>query len=181
MPQTIASLLQQAQATLFIQRDSVAIMDKKIARELNAKRLKERLADFSHGDRVEFVKRYKIPGGTAAMYQHVEALRPIGIDAAIAYAKAFGCGIEEISPEVAEKAVEVTSLISSAAHPANTSNAALIRQPETPYSGWPFEAVDESAYRELTPEGQRLVQEMTAAGITHAREKFGTARAKRKA
>jgi hypothetical protein len=150
-------------------------MGTKSTHKTDAERLKERLSGFGRGQRASFARDNGIPGGVAAMYQHAKGIRPIGIDAAIAYAKAFRCGIEDISPSVAAKALEATALISE------NAPQALVREPERPYTSWPFEHVSESAYRALTPEGQLWAQSKMDEGIKQAREKFGTIPSKMKA
>ncbi len=109
------------------------------------------------------------------MYQHAKGIRPISIDAAIAYAKAFGCGIEEISPTVAMKAMEVAALVSDG------GRNVLKEQSAPSYQRWPFEHVSEREYYDLTPEGQIWVQAKTHASIAEARERFGVTRSKMKA
>lgn len=175
MPETIASLLHSKQAMLSIQRDSVAFMGTTSKDKTDAERLEQRLAGFDRGQRAAFARDHAIPGGVAAMYQHAKGIRPISIDAAIAYAKAFRCGIEDISPSVAAKALEVAALIS------NGAPLVHIRQPDPSYKSWPFEHVAEVAYRALTPEGQLWAQSKLDEGIRQAREKFGAASSKMKA
>lgn len=175
MAETIASLLLIKQAMLSIQRDSVAFMAPKTTPQSDAERLEQRLSGFDRGQRAAFARDNGIPGGVAAMYQHAKGIRPISIDAAIAYAKAFRCGIEDISPSVAPKAIEVTALISSVAP------LASMREPDARYLVWPFEHVSEATYRALTPEGQVWAQSKLDEGIRQAREKFGTTPSKMKA
>lgn len=175
MPETIASLLPSNQAMLLKRHDSVAFMGNHDNEKSDAERLEARLAGFDRGQRVAFAKDHRIPGGASAMYQHAKGIRPISIDAAIAYAKAFGCGIEEISPTVAMKAMEVAALVSDGGR--NT----LKEQSAPPYQRWPFEHVSEREYYDLTPEGQIWVQAKTHASIAEARERFGVTRSKMKA
>lgn len=66
-------------------------------------------------NRSEFARQHAIPGGPAMIHQHTSAKRPIGLDAAMVYARAFGCTLEEISPRLAMKAVEAAKLVGSAA------------------------------------------------------------------
>lgn len=51
----------------------------------------------------EFARVNKVPGGPSMLSQHIKARRPISLEAAIAYAKGFGCQIEEISPRRAKE------------------------------------------------------------------------------
>jgi len=54
------------------------------------------------GGQAEFARRWGIPGGASMVSQHIKARRPIGIEAAIAYAAGFGCSVSEISPRLAK-------------------------------------------------------------------------------
>ncbi|MCM2541166.1 hypothetical protein [Burkholderia glumae] len=73
----------------------------------------EHLAERFRGvpNRKEFATDNSIPGGDAMVYQHITAKRPIGREAAIAYAKAFGCGLEEISPRIALEVMAAAALV----------------------------------------------------------------------
>jgi len=55
----------------------------------------------------EFARRWNVPGGASMMSQHQSGHRPIGLDAAIAYAKGLGVSLEEISPRLAKKVTSV--------------------------------------------------------------------------
>lgn len=72
----------------------------------DAERLKQL---FTGINRARFARENKIPGGSALIYQHINGLAPIGLDAAIAYAKAFKCSLEKISPSLANKIRPVLS------------------------------------------------------------------------
>lgn len=61
--------------------------------------------------RAEFARKNKLKGGDAIIYQHINALRPISREAAIAYAKGFNCSLEEISPRLALEAMESKDLL----------------------------------------------------------------------
>lgn len=65
----------------------------------------ERLrARFIGVNRAEFARLHNVPGGAAMIYQHITGRRPISIEAAQAYAKGFGCKLEDISPRLADEA-----------------------------------------------------------------------------
>lgn len=66
---------------------------------------------FQGVNRKEFAALHSIPGGDNMIYQHITARRPISREAAIAYAKAFDCGLEEISPRVAAEVLELAAMI----------------------------------------------------------------------
>lgn len=54
-------------------------------------------------NRAAFAREFGIAGGGAMIYQHIKGIKPISIDAALAYATGFKCSLEEISPSAAEK------------------------------------------------------------------------------
>lgn len=59
--------------------------------------------------RAEFARRYKVPGGDAMIYQHIQGIKPISLDAALAYAKGFGCALADISQRLANEASKMTA------------------------------------------------------------------------
>lgn len=73
----------------------------KLTEQEEAERLRER---FTGVNRAEFARLYGVPGGAAMIYQHITGRRPISIEAAQAYAKGFGCRLEDISPRLADEA-----------------------------------------------------------------------------
>lgn len=74
-----------------------------------AERLKVRFEAVEN--RAEFARRSGVPGGAAMIYQHINNLRPISLEGAIAYARGFGCRLAEISPKQAEEARRAISLL----------------------------------------------------------------------
>lgn len=54
-------------------------------------------------NRAKFARDYDVPGGSAMIYQHINGITPIGLDAALAYMRGFGCRMEDISPSLAKK------------------------------------------------------------------------------
>ncbi len=68
-----------------------------------AKRLAAR---FAHVNRSGFAREYKMPGGPEMIYQHLQAMRPISMEAAIVYARGFGVRLSEISPRLAKVAMD---------------------------------------------------------------------------
>lgn len=69
----------------------------------NLKRLFEKIKDDTGMSRAEFIRRYKIPGGQTMVYQHLKDLKPVSLQAGIAYAKGFGCSLRDISPALSEE------------------------------------------------------------------------------
>lgn len=52
-------------------------------------------------NRAKFAREHNIKGGGSMISQHVSGNRPISVEAAIAYARAFRCPISDISPDAA--------------------------------------------------------------------------------
>jgi hypothetical protein len=61
-------------------------------------------------NRAAFARDHKVPGGQSMIYQHITGRRPIGIEAALAYAQGFRCSVDEISPRLAIEARKALSL-----------------------------------------------------------------------
>jgi hypothetical protein len=72
-------------------------------------------ARFRGVNRAAFARDHALKGGQSIIYQHINGLRPISLDAALVYAKAFGCGLEEISPRLAAEAAGAMAQTSPAA------------------------------------------------------------------
>lgn len=58
--------------------------------------------------RAAFAKTHQIKGGDAMIYQHINGMKPISLEAGIAYAAAFGCSLKDISPRLAEHAQTIS-------------------------------------------------------------------------
>lgn len=59
--------------------------------------------------RAAFAVKHGIPGGDAMIYQHIVGLKPISMDAGIAYAKGFGVSLSDISPRLDGEASKVAA------------------------------------------------------------------------
>lgn len=68
--------------------------------EKEAKQLRAR---FTGVNRAKFARDFNVPGGDAMIYQHINGIKPISLDAAFAYATGFNCKLSEISERLAEK------------------------------------------------------------------------------
>ncbi|MPS76603.1 MAG: S24 family peptidase [Achromobacter sp.] len=88
-------------------------------------------ARFEGVNRAAFARDHHVKGGQAMIYQHITGRRPIGIEAAMAYAEGFGCTLAAISPRLAAEAQKAASLTS--APPLSAAPA--------PGSTWPFPSV----------------------------------------
>ena len=69
------------------------------ARHQEAINLKSRLEGINLS---KLARDFKIPGGPSMIYQHASGRRPMNLPAALAYAHAFNCSLEDISPRLAK-------------------------------------------------------------------------------
>jgi hypothetical protein len=82
----------------------------------------KQLAKRFHGiNRAAFARDYEIAGGQSMIYQHITGRRPISPEAAQAYARGFGCKLEEISPRLAEEAKKAALSLGEVEVPHETS------------------------------------------------------------
>lgn len=73
----------------------------------NLKKLFEKVSN-----RAAFAREWKVPGGASMIYQHINGLKPISLESALIYSKAFDVTLESISPRLSEihkKMLEVKS------------------------------------------------------------------------
>jgi len=80
-------------------------------------------------NKAKFAKEHRIPGGASMLSQHESGHRPIGLDAAMAYAKGLGVPLSAISPRLAIKVEEVSSLGST-----HSGKEVSIKEKESPLS-----------------------------------------------
>ncbi|PLY41194.1 hypothetical protein CSZ94_17360 [Janthinobacterium sp. ROICE36] len=73
--------------------------------EEEAERLKAR---FAKVNRAEFARAHSLKGGQSMIYQNITGRRPISLDAALAYARGFGCTLDDISPRLAAEALQAS-------------------------------------------------------------------------
>lgn len=101
--------------------------------EEEAAALKKR---FEGVNRAAFARDEKFPGGQAMVYQHIRAIRPISLEAALIYARFFGCPLEEISPRLARELYAAAGKVEKIA---GTEN--ILREPAQEYRAhaWPLE------------------------------------------
>lgn len=71
-------------------------------------RLFGKLKREEHMSRSAFARKYQIPGGDSMIYQHIAGLKPISLEAGLAYARGFGCSLATISPRLAGEAAAIT-------------------------------------------------------------------------
>jgi hypothetical protein len=60
-------------------------------------------------NKAAFVREHKVPGGPSMLSQHCSGHRPIGLDAAMAYARGFALPLRDISPRLALQVAGATS------------------------------------------------------------------------
>lgn len=63
--------------------------------------------------RAAFAKTHKIKGGDAMIYQHINDLKPISLDAGLAYAKGFDCPLLDISERLVQEAEALTKKLNA--------------------------------------------------------------------
>lgn len=51
-------------------------------------------------NKAAFAREFGVPGGGSMIYQHTRGLKPISREAAIAYARGFGCAVADISTRI---------------------------------------------------------------------------------
>jgi len=92
-------------------------------------------------NRKQFAKDHAVPGGDTMIYQHMNGIRPMSQEAAVAYARAFQCGLEDISPRIAQEiAFRATMIGNKSAIPAPTLHSS-----STAPKGWEKLEADERA------------------------------------
>jgi len=79
------------------------------------KEAKDLRARFQGMNRAGFARDNAIPGGDAMIYQHITGRRPMSLDAAVAYARAFDVPLSEISQRIADEVRKAGSITGSAA------------------------------------------------------------------
>ena len=126
-------------------------------------------------NKAAFAREFNIPGGASMLSQHCSGHRPMSLEAATAYAKGFGCSIEQISPRLAKKVGE--------AHETRPSMVDLF-DPVTKHFDFPKEhkskfdlmnrlteldevidKVEDSARTQLKPLLSRLIDEQQAINL----------------
>lgn len=109
----------------------------------------ERVAALFRGveNRAAFAREYAVPGGQAMVYQHLKMLRPVGLDAAVAYAKGFHVSLSAISPTLAAKVEEVLKAGIDEARPAMEVK-----------NNWPFRDIAVDQWNALSPDDMGRVE-----------------------
>lgn len=60
-------------------------------------------------NRAEFARTWKVPGGASMIYQHLNGIKPVSLEAALIYSQAFNVPLEEISPRIAQTYQKIVS------------------------------------------------------------------------
>jgi hypothetical protein len=121
-------------------------------------------ARFAGVNRAAFAREHNLKGGQALIYQHINAVRPISLEAAKAYAKGFGVGLEEISPRLASE------VRSAAPYASATQGKLQAEHTESTHtsrskSDWPFTASRED-FEKLRPEDRRALDKTLTGFIS---------------
>lgn len=67
--------------------------------------------------RAAFAKMHKLKGADAMIYQHINDLKPISLDAGLVYAKGFDCELSEISERLAQEVDDLNKKLSAKEDP----------------------------------------------------------------
>ena len=94
--------------------------------EEEAERLAKRFVGVSQAD---FARRFHVRGGASMVSQHIKKRRPLNLAAAIAYARGFNVGLEDISPRLALEAKQATHALTAHAQAVATATANLTTYP----------------------------------------------------
>jgi len=126
-------------------------------------------ARFEGVNRAAFARDHQVKGGQAMIYQHITGRRPIGIEAAMAYAEGFGCTLAAISPRLAAETRKAASLSSGAPLAAPSADAP-----------WPFPSVPASLIKGLAEDQLKRLEGalLLALGQMGIKAKGATAQAK---
>lgn len=108
-------------------------------------------------NRAAFAREHGIKGGQAMIYQHINGLRPVSLEAATIYAQAFGCTLADISPRLA-KEVQAASAY---------TEAESVDQKTQRQDTWPFH-VPYSTYLGLSDEKKQQLDAMVTAFVAGA-------------
>lgn len=123
--------------------------------EEEAEKLKARFAGVN---RAAFAREHQVKGGQAVVYQHINGIRPINLDAAKAYAAGFRVSLEEISPRLAKEVAEATVL---------TQDRSIFDQAvaDAKPKDWPFSASRE-AFDALKPADREALDRVVSQFIS---------------
>lgn len=122
--------------------------------EEEAEKLKAR---FGGVNRAAFAREHQVKGGQAVVYQHINGIRPISLDAAKAYAAGFRVSLEEISPRLAKEVAEATALTQDRSIFAQAAARAKAMD-------WPFSA-PRKAFDALTVSDQEALDRVVSQFI----------------
>lgn len=82
--------------------------------------------------RASFARDYGVKGGDSMINQHITGHRPMNMDAAVAYARGFGCELWEISPRLAMEAKESASVLGLENRVEENRSTHIVAQPGDP-------------------------------------------------
>ena len=99
------------------------------------------------GDRskVAFARQHKLPGGASMLSQHLHGHRPIGLEAAVVYARGLGVTLGALSPRLERL---VASAVPYLGHEGATANLVRESMPQGP--AWPFARITPQQWSALS-------------------------------
>ena len=109
------------------------------------------------GDRskVAFARQHKLPGGASMLSQHLHGHRPIGLEAAVVYARGLGVTLGALSPRLERL---VASAVPYLGHEGATANLVRESMPQGP--AWPFARITPQQWAALSYAQAELVESM---------------------
>lgn len=88
-----------------------------------AKALADLIAQRQVTNYAEFARKNGVPGGKSMLKQHLDAARPISMDAALAYINGLNCDLRQLSPRLAD-AVSASSHLADKTPPTQLLSSA---------------------------------------------------------
>jgi len=112
---------------------------------------------FAKENRAKFAREHGLAGGDSMVYQHITGRRPISLEAALDYARAFGCSLAEISPRLALEVNDVANRAAVQLSGLPDSQPLLIEQNAVPEIGTEQAEVASTTMNRLTDDELELV------------------------
>lgn len=104
-----------------------------------------------------FARRYEIPGGKSIISQHLNKVRPISLECAVAYAIAFCKPLELLSRRLADLIARLPATSSAQALQAQEGPPAAYLQPRAPQATRPLENELIQVAAKLSDRGMHLL------------------------
>ncbi len=109
------------------------------------------------GDRskVAFARQHKLPGGASMLSQHLHGHRPIGLEAAVVYARGLGVTLGAFSPRLERLVASAVPYLSQDGNTAQVVRDAIKSGP-----AWPFSRITPQQWAALSFAQAELVEGM---------------------